>query len=321
MTREKIKYLLAVSALGTAVVSAPVQAQSAQTKLGSAAFQSVRNCNTGLAATDNCMGPNTGPRIFTNIPGGPGQEVNSTVLPPSGGKIVSIVKPARLDLPVFKSGAWAGSNTRVASSLASYMGFRFNGPTGTPYALDALLDWTSSGAPLAYQEMMAGKVQVGEYGGEAIGNFYLYLIDAAFFPNITSAGDITALAGQFACGSPGVLAGGGQALITPTSGYHEATVTLNSACGGGALTLSNGGNYVLLTTMQTITNRGGFFDATNTVRVQLSKSLPAEVTQTLLANVVTARSLVPEPASWAMLIAGFGLTGAVARRRRVSASA
>jgi hypothetical protein len=30
---------------------------------------------------------------------------------------------------------------------------------------------------------------------------------------------------------------------------------------------------------------------------------------------------VPEPASWAMLIAGFGLTGAVARRRRVAVGA
>nr|WP_313668865.1 PEPxxWA-CTERM sorting domain-containing protein [Sandarakinorhabdus sp.] len=30
---------------------------------------------------------------------------------------------------------------------------------------------------------------------------------------------------------------------------------------------------------------------------------------------------VPEPASWAMLIAGFGLVGAVARRRRVATAA
>jgi hypothetical protein len=29
---------------------------------------------------------------------------------------------------------------------------------------------------------------------------------------------------------------------------------------------------------------------------------------------------VPEPASWAMLIAGFGLTGAAMRRRRVTAA-
>ena len=32
-------------------------------------------------------------------------------------------------------------------------------------------------------------------------------------------------------------------------------------------------------------------------------------------------AVVPEPASWAMLIAGFGLVGAVARRRRISAAA
>ena len=32
-------------------------------------------------------------------------------------------------------------------------------------------------------------------------------------------------------------------------------------------------------------------------------------------------SVVPEPASWAMLIAGFGLVGAVARRRRAATAA
>ena len=30
---------------------------------------------------------------------------------------------------------------------------------------------------------------------------------------------------------------------------------------------------------------------------------------------------IPEPASWAMLIAGFGLTGAIARRRRTAVTA
>jgi hypothetical protein len=36
---------------------------------------------------------------------------------------------------------------------------------------------------------------------------------------------------------------------------------------------------------------------------------------------LSARTDVPEPASWAMLIAGFGLTGAVMRRRRMAAVA
>jgi hypothetical protein len=39
-----------------------------------------------------------------------------------------------------------------------------------------------------------------------------------------------------------------------------------------------------------------------------------------LAYVADAGGVVPEPASWAMLIAGFGLVGAVARRRRAVAA-
>jgi hypothetical protein len=35
-------------------------------------------------------------------------------------------------------------------------------------------------------------------------------------------------------------------------------------------------------------------------------------------RITTSGSAVPEPASWAMLITGFGLTGAVLRRRRMA---
>jgi hypothetical protein len=41
----------------------------------------------------------------------------------------------------------------------------------------------------------------------------------------------------------------------------------------------------------------------------------------LLDSVTLTRNAVPEPQSWAMLIAGFGLVGAVARRRKVAAAA
>jgi hypothetical protein len=43
--------------------------------------------------------------------------------------------------------------------------------------------------------------------------------------------------------------------------------------------------------------------------------------QGILVTSGASRSVVPEPASWAMLIAGFGLTGAAMRRRRSSAVA
>ena len=39
------------------------------------------------------------------------------------------------------------------------------------------------------------------------------------------------------------------------------------------------------------------------------------------AQIAFESTFVPEPASWAMLIAGFGLTGAAMRRRRVTVAA
>ncbi|MGL6043155.1 MAG: PEPxxWA-CTERM sorting domain-containing protein [Sandaracinobacteroides sp.] len=41
----------------------------------------------------------------------------------------------------------------------------------------------------------------------------------------------------------------------------------------------------------------------------------------LLDNVLVTQAVIPEPATWAMLIAGFGLVGVAARRRRALAAA
>jgi hypothetical protein len=41
----------------------------------------------------------------------------------------------------------------------------------------------------------------------------------------------------------------------------------------------------------------------------------------LLDNVLVTQGVIPEPASWAMLIAGFGLVGTAMRRRRTAVAA
>ncbi len=51
-----------------------------------------------------------------------------------------------------------------------------------------------------------------------------------------------------------------------------------------------------------------FAGSIDSIRIYDSVIVPGDVVEPMLA--------VPEPASWAMLIAGFGLTGAVMRRRR-----
>jgi hypothetical protein len=312
---------LCVVALGFGAASAQAQSQSVKGTFGSAAFQSVRNC-WGLPDEVNCMGPQSPDtsRKETYQPGGPGQSLNSVVYPQSGGTLVSRLTFAELDLPILKSGAWAGDDNRIASTIVSYMGFDFNGPNGTPYALDALIDWKSSGAPRAFQDIQNGIQPNGEYGGEGYGSFSMWLFDAAYVPMFTNANSITSFTPEKTCGSAGVLGTAFLDMVTATSGYHEGSVTLGMGCDGNPITLRNGGSYVLFTQIQTVANRGGFLDATNTIRVQLAEDLPEEAKAVLRESVVTGRSLVPEPATWAMLITGFGAVGMAARRRRALAA-
>ncbi len=82
--------------------------------------------------------------------------------------------------------------------------------------------------------------------------------------------------------------------------------------GGPYSSFSFGGFSAVSTFLNTVTN--GFTSFT-------TKNNPTEVENTTLATlgdvVVPTAGGVPEPASWAMLIAGFGMIGAVSRRRRI----
>jgi hypothetical protein len=316
--------LAAVSSLAFVGIAA-VPAAAAPTGFGSAAFQSARYCRTEgggggsvLAAGVNCMA-GFNPRIQTVQTGGDGVAVNSAFTTDIGGRLESRVLFGELDLPVIKSGAWADDDTRVASTIVTYMGFSFGGTEETLYALDAVIDWTSSGAPLGLADIASDPAApAGEYGGEGMGNLQLYLWDAAYVPVFGSPGSITGFLPFPACGTAGVLAYSAVNMATAAAGPGEVTSTLNTGCGGGSIMLQPGKSYVLFAQLQTVANRNGFMDATNTITVQLAEELPPEVRDTLFENIVSARSLVPEPASWAMLITGFGLVGATMRRRRAA---
>jgi hypothetical protein len=65
----------------------------------------------------------------------------------------------------------------------------------------------------------------------------------------------------------------------------------------------------------------GYTDASNTLSVRLSPDLTPTELQTFPENVVLAPPLVqlgaaPEPATWAMMILGFGLVGTTLRQGR-----
>lgn len=308
------RHLFAASAAAAgALALLPAPAQAAAGEFGSAAFLSRRNCNAATPSSA-CDTSTRAPEVYN--PGGAGQVVDISVVPSGGGILKAKVQFGQLDLPVIKAGAWSGADTRVGSTIVTYMHYKYTGASATPYALDGLVDWTTSGAPRA----AAG--EVGSFAGEGSGVALLWMLDAAIVPKFANAGQITSFPPivGFGCGGAGVLGFGQLNMAKATAGYHEGSIALNTACGGGALTLNPGQEFVIMAQFQSIANRGGFLDATNTIRVQLAEDLPEEVKATLREELVSARSLVPEPASWAMMIAGFGLVGAVARRRRAVAA-
>jgi hypothetical protein len=95
-----------------------------------------------------------------------------------------------------------------------------------------------------------------------------------------------------------------------TIGYQLYDPTSNAVLAGGSFTDPTGGTWVRRTLSAAATsNQIG-------VRVFAIASTQAGMG---LDNVVL-NAAVPEPASWALMISGFGLTGAAARRRQTASS-
>ena len=126
----------------------------------------------------------------------------------------------------------------------------------------------------------------------------------------------------------------------PTTGISQTVATgvgsykLSFFVGNASPTGSNGGNYTQPSTVNLSINGGPIQSFTNSLNTPFGINW-APFSVTFFAETPTAIAFtngttgdnmlgldnvsvtaVPEPASWAMLIAGFGLTGAAMRRRR-----
>jgi hypothetical protein len=95
----------------------------------------------------------------------------------------------------------------------------------------------------------------------------------------------------------------------------------NYASDGGALSFTLSDGSVFNASFPAIRGNSGFFGFTSTTPIT-SISVNNQAGGANVFDVVSfsvgAAAVVPEPQSWALLIAGFGLTGAALRRRRAA---
>ena len=134
-----------------------------------------------------------------------------------------------------------------------------------------------------------------------------------------NTGFTSVTAGVASFGPVGSTGGISQVLATAAAQtYH---VSFDLSAGGGATNSASvdfGGNNLL-----SISNTGGFgtthyaYTVTGTGSDTLSFTFQHDPDYYNLDNVAVS---VPEAATWVMLIAGFGLVGAAARRRRALAA-
>lgn len=105
----------------------------------------------------------------------------------------------------------------------------------------------------------------------------------------------------------------GTASITGRWGTdNQGEIFLNNISTGITLTQVNTANFRVLSAFAI---NSGFVSGLNTLTLRVTNN--GGPTAGRFDNLVLSAS-VPEPASWAMLIAGFGLVGAAARRRRTA---
>lgn len=207
-----------------------------------------------------------------------------------------------LYLPTLHAVSSAGTEARVNGSALGFTTFTYTGDAPQAFSLKSTLTVDDSLESPDNPLLPAG----------AFVSFYVGIFDAAEFQaNFLDFTSNSINAGPgYGCGTPGLL-GYGYGEPAAKGGSFEVSIT-TQACEGASLTLNKGQQVVAYANLSMFTNRGGYLDALHTMRTELDPALGSGAIASLRQNLVSG---VPEPASWAMMVGGFGMLGSAARRR------
>lgn len=178
---------------------------------------------------------------------------------------------------------FGGTPPAVIPGLTSNITFTVHSITGTQYQIDYLIDNTSS-APIT-----ASRVSVFGFGDVAP-NFTSATVDGVF--GTVNSGNVPNFGVVEFCATSVNCAGGGSGgvLINTPAADSDGRITLNYSGGVGDITLDD-----FFVRYQSIAGAGRVTSA-------IGREIPPPG--------------VPEPGTWAMMIAGFGATGFAMRRTR-----
>jgi hypothetical protein len=97
-------------------------------------------------------------------------------------------------------------------------------------------------------------------------------------------------------------------------------VSLDQGCDGNAISIQPGEEFWIYASLAALAYRGSSWDAINTLSVDFGQTVDARLRAELRETLVVQPG-IPEPATWALMLAGLGLAGARLRRRRTHVSA
>lgn len=305
--------LIATALLGATALAAPAAAQV----VGSSSLATLRQCDmTASNAACDGTGPGQGlGRGAIQYGGGTGLGGWNSLTVGANRAWSFVDFDAAYELPTIRAATMAPGNVRMNINTFAFQSYTWNGDVGGDFSITGDLHIVDSSTSPDGDGLPGGAVYTS----------YVGIWDPSVIAGLSTPQDLfTALFYQ-ECGEAGIL-GTGSSNGTLTGGEATYSAT-TSACSAGSLFLTPGQEVLVVVGLQLPVNRGGFADSSATFVTKLGDDLTPEQVAAVEQSIASAISegaaiaSVPEPGSWAMMIAGFGLIGATMRRRNAALAA